>query len=99
MILDRPVSGITDHIACPIEGNILLDWPVHGIEHGPRGAVVSGRGGRKIRCLHVVVSVPILILQREDILFKPPLPPAKLGAIGRLRMSNAVKVLFYFASF
>ena len=91
LILDRPISGITDHIARPVEGNILLDWPVHSIEYGAQGALVCGRGGRKIRCLHVVVSVPLLVLQREDILFKPPLPEAKLGAMSRLKMSNAVK--------
>ena len=48
---------------------------------------------RQIRCQHVVVTVPITVLQREDITFSPPLPQLKQQAIQRVKMSNAIKVL------
>lgn len=42
----------------------------------------------------MVVTVPITVLQREDIIFLPPLPQLKQQAIQRVKMSNAIKVLF-----
>ena len=47
---------------------------------------------RQIRCKHVLVTVPITVLQREDITFVPPLPQLKQQAIQRVKMSNAIKV-------
>jgi len=47
---------------------------------------------RQIRCKHVLVTVPISVLQREDITFAPPLPQLKRQAIQRVKMSNAIKV-------
>ncbi len=47
---------------------------------------------RQIRCKHVLVTVPITVLQREDITFAPPLPQLKQQAIQRVKMSNAIKV-------
>ena len=48
--------------------------------------------GAMLHCRHVIVTVPLLMLQRGCISFQPPLPPAKIGAISRIKMSNAVKV-------
>ena len=54
--------------------------------------MLTSVGGKRLRCRHVLVTVPITILQRQDILFKPPLPSAKMAAIERIKMGNAVKV-------
>lgn len=86
------MSRVTDHIGRSSDANLLLDWPVHSIDYSNHEAMVRGSGGRQIRCKKVVVTVPILSLQRGDILFKPPLPPEKVSAIERIQMSNAVKV-------
>ena len=48
--------------------------------------------GNVVECRHVILTVPILMLQRERILFSPPLPAAKRAAISRVKMSNAMKV-------
>lgn len=48
--------------------------------------------GASLHCRHVIVTVPLLMLQRDCISFQPALPPAKLAAISRIKMSNAVKV-------
>lgn len=53
---------------------------------------MSGVVCRQIRCQHVLVTVPITVLQREDITFMPPLPQVKQQAIQRVKMSNAIKV-------
>lgn len=92
MLLDRSVSRVTDYIGRSTDANLLLDWPVHSIEYSIHGASLRGSGGRQIRCGKVIITVPILALQRDDILFKPPLPPEKRSAIERIQMSNAVKV-------
>lgn len=47
---------------------------------------------RQLRAKHVLLTVPVTVLQRGDILFTPPLPEAKQNAIQRVKMSNAVKV-------
>jgi len=44
------------------------------------------------------VTVPLTILQDGDIEFCPPLPAEKTGAISRVGMSTAVKVLLVFKS-
>ena len=92
LLLDRSVSRVTDHIGRSTDANLLLSWPVHSIEYSGHGAVIKGSGGRQIRCRKVVITVPVLALQRGDIVFKPPLPPEKISAIERIQMSNAVKV-------
>jgi monoamine oxidase len=40
----------------------------------------------------VIITVPLKVLQSSLITFHPSLPPAKLGAVQRLKMGNAVKV-------
>ena len=92
MLLDRSVSRVTDHIGRSTDANLLLDWPVHSIEYSSHGASLRGSGGRQIRCGKVIITVPVLALQQDDILFKPPLPQEKRSAIERIQMSNAVKV-------
>jgi len=42
---------------------------------------------------HVVVTVPLGVLQAESILFEPPLPADKIEAIDRLDMGNLEKVV------
>lgn len=92
LVLDRSVSRLIDHIARSSDANLLLDWPVHTIEYSASGAVLSGEGGRKLRCSKLVITVPISGLKNGGILFKPPLPEWKASAISRIQMSSAVKV-------
>ena len=91
-MLDRSISRVTDHIARISDANLLLEWPVHSIEYTSQGAIVRGSAGRQLSCSKVIVTVPIAILQRGDILFRPSMPPEKLAAIARIKMCNAIKV-------
>lgn len=45
-----------------------------------------------VKCRHVIITVPILALQKQTICFSPALPSQKMDAIARVKMSNAVKV-------
>lgn len=91
-MLDRSLSGLVEHIGRSTNAKTLLDWPVTRIEYSRSGAVLTSHSGRKLRCRHVIITVPIAVLQREDILFRPPLPQYKRAAIQRVKMSNAIKV-------
>ena len=47
---------------------------------------------RQLRCRYAVVTCALAVLQRGDVAFHPPLPAAKLAALDRVKMSNAIKV-------
>ena len=92
LVLDRPLSVLTEHLAKDSSAEIILSCPVVCIQRsGSRVLVTCGRG-RQISCEYVILAVPLRILQRGDILFQPQLPVWKQKAIQRLKMSNAVKV-------
>jgi monoamine oxidase len=54
---------------------------------------ITSKRGDVVRARAVVVAVPLPILKDGDIHFSPPLPPAKVDALSRMRMSNAVKLM------
>ncbi|KAL3134987.1 hypothetical protein ABBQ32_007941 [Trebouxia sp. C0010 RCD-2024] len=97
LVLDCPLSALVQHIAKTLNKQIHCNCPVSRIEHDAKGAVITLYGGRQIRCRHVVVTVPITVLQRDEITFSPPLPQLKQQAIQRVKMSNAIKVIMMFA--
>ncbi|KAL0045848.1 hypothetical protein WJX82_006614 [Trebouxia sp. C0006] len=97
LVLDCPLSDLVKHIAKDLNRQIHCNCPVSRIDHDSNGALIRLYGGRQIRCKHVLVTVPITVLQREDITFVPPLPQLKQQAIQRVKMSNAIKVIMMFA--
>ncbi|EIE19221.1 amine oxidase [Coccomyxa subellipsoidea C-169] len=97
LILDRPLQALVQHLSKGVENNIQLQWPVSRIEYGPEGAKLYGPSGSVVQCRRVIVTVPIMMLQQERIIFSPPLPAEKTAAISRIKMSNAVKVIFAFS--
>ena len=95
LLLDRSLRHVVQHLARGLgRGRLRLNWPVRRIEHGVGGALLHGPAGQQLRCRAVVVTVPLAQLQAGAIAFSPPLPPAKRGAVARLKMSSAVKVRF-----
>ncbi|KAJ8603327.1 hypothetical protein CTAYLR_009036 [Chrysophaeum taylorii] len=56
--------------------------------------VVDGRRSR-VRARCVVVTLPLGVLQRNDVVFDPPLPAAKRGAIDRLGFGAYAKILLF----
>ena len=59
------------------------------------GAAVelSAADGRVVRARACVVTVPLSVLQRGEPEFRPPLPPPQAGAIRKLKMGSALKVI------
>ena len=58
------------------------------------GAVLTGPQGHRMLARKVIITVPLKVLQSSLITFQPSLPPAKMGAVQRLKMGNAVKVRY-----
>lgn len=92
LLLDRSLRHVVEHLARGLVGSLRLSWPVQRIEHGAGGVLLHGPAGQHVQCRAVVVTVPLVQLQSGAIAFSPALPAAKLGALSRLKMSNAVKV-------
>ena len=92
LLLDRSLRHLVEHIGEPSHRQTALQWPVCRIFHSPSGAMVYGPRGTRLHARHVLVTVPLAILKRGDIVFEPPLSKRKQAALQRLQMSTAVKV-------
>lgn len=88
-------AQITERLAEGIE--ILLGHEVKQIDHsGARVDVLTSRGSFTAK--HVLVTVPLGVLQAGRIAFNPPLPKAKRDAIRQMRMGVFNKVFLKFDS-
>lgn len=97
LVPDRPFSALVAHMASFVPtGRIRTSWPVETVAWGPGGATLAGPAGRA-RARRVVVTVPLALLQRGDIAFDPPLPPHKAGALARLKVGAATKIVIALA--
>ena len=63
---------------------------------GKRCIKVSSADGKDIYGSHVIVTVPLKILQERTIEFHPPLPNAKLRAIDTVKMHGGLKITCQF---
>jgi monoamine oxidase len=78
--------------------NLLLNYPVYKIEWSQSKNCFSINDGQVI-CNHVIVTVPLSILQLHQIEFVPPLPRDKQVAINQcLMMRPAMKIALRFKS-
>ena len=75
---------------------ICLNTPVTRISYDEAGVVIHA-GGRRYAGTHVLVTVPVGVLQAEGIHFEPELPVWKREAIDQLRMGHMQKVIIPFA--
>lgn len=75
--------------------SVKLREEVRAIAHGEAGVTVT-TDRRTYAADRVIVTVPLGVLRAGAIAFDPPLPPAKAGAIQRLRMGCLDKVVLRF---
>ena len=75
--------------------DVRLRHRVTLIEHGRDGVTVT-TDRERFHAARAIVTLPLGVLQNEDIKFDPPLPDAKLGAIERLGMGLIDKVVVAF---
>lgn len=93
----RLAGGYTEVTAAMAEGaQIRLNAPVSRIAWGSGGANVSLASGETLQAKAVIVTVSLGVLQRGLIEFAPALPRRKAGAIQRLRMGPASKLILWF---
>lgn len=57
---------------------------------------VTNKRGEVIEADYVVVTVPLPILQDGDVMFEPPLSEEKVGALDKLHLDSAIKVICLF---
>jgi len=74
---------------------IRLDSPVERVAWRTGGAEIV-TSGREFTHDHVLVTLPLGVLKADDVVFDPPLPDDKLGAIDRLGMGLLNKVVLEF---
>ena len=71
---------------------------VERLEWGGGGVRVTCAGGATMRADAAIVTVSLGVLQARHVqLFSPPLPPAKVAALGRLRIGIVDKLMLDFA--
>ncbi len=90
------------------DSEVLLNHPVTQISVPPgdvdrvgsdgASVVVKTSQGQSFEGSHVIVTVPLGVLQAGTITFDPPLPAAKQDAIGRIGFGNVEKVTMAFTT-
>ena len=78
--------------------NLFLNCTIRSVQQqtGCDTVKVTSTSDHVFHTKKVVVSVPLSILQSEDISFDPPLSPSKLQASKMLGFDNAVKLVLIF---
>jgi len=83
---------LVEHLAAGLD--IRVEQQVLSIDHGGEGCAVATAAGVH-QCDRVVVSVPLTVLQRRMITFRPGIPEHEASA-DRLAMANLEKAVFRF---
>ena len=85
-----------DYIAPDVIENLVLNCQVDFIEWSTSPVEVSCSDGRQWTADHVIVTVPIKILQDKDIVFQPALPEAVREAVEKYTFMPGLKVFMKF---
>ena len=91
-------GSLTDAIVKPLAkgSNIRLGSPVNKITANDDRVVVTMGDGKSVTCRHVVVAVPLGVLQASAITFTPPLPPTHTDALSRFHSGQLNVVVLRF---
>ncbi len=79
-----------------LKERIVYNSPVNTIDYRSDRITVETTSGKKYHADKVLVTVPITILQRGDITFKPELPAKQIAAINKEHMPGGLKVFMEF---
>ncbi|XP_033123359.1 lysine-specific histone demethylase 1B-like [Anneissia japonica] len=78
--------------------DIRLNTEVTSIDYRGKQVIVQTKNGKEYKAQKVLVTVPLAILQRKKIAFKPPLPAKKQAAINCLGAGIIEKIGLQFPS-
>lgn len=96
VVIEGGYRTLVEHLAGGLD--VRLATPVTAVDHGPGECTVhlaDGAAGGAITADHVIVTVPLTMLQRRDIRFTPAIPEHE-SAADRLGMAHLEKVVLRF---
>ncbi|WP_298818231.1 flavin monoamine oxidase family protein [Chloroflexus sp.] len=82
----------------PLSAGLVIETcsVVTHIRWDERQAEVTLADSRRLRARHLVITVPVSLLQAGQPLFDPPLPAAKQAALAAIPMGNVTKLALWF---
>lgn len=93
----RVVEGYTRFMkALAASLDIRFHAPVAEVRYTNTGAIVTTSDGEQFSADHVIVTLPLAILQAGDVHFDPPLPANKQAAINTIGVGKVNKVILRF---
>lgn len=78
------------------ESKVVLNWPVATIDYSGEKVVLTSQTGEVAEVNRVILTVPLTVLQAEDINFIPALPTTKITAISKIGMGAGMKIIMQF---
>ena len=94
---DMPFGGYVTLVEPVAAGlDVRRDWVVATIASGPAGVTVTSRDGRTETGSHVLVTLPLGVLQAGSVQFESALPPERQAAVDRVTMGQFEKVALRF---
>src|SRR5262249_17360258 len=93
--IDEGYSALLHRAAEAARLDIRLNRPVHRIEWGPGHVIVYARQV-VLQSRAAIVTLPLGVLQRGEVVFDDPLPAPKLDAIHALQPGKALKMITSF---
>jgi monoamine oxidase len=92
--VDDGYSRVPEALAQGLE--IQLSTPVVQVAWEQSGATLTLASGTHIAARHVIVSVPLSLLQQDMLVFEPALPAEKRQAIQSIAMGHVTKLALWF---
>lgn len=87
-----------DYIAAPILSHIQYNTAVAAIDYSQNSIQVRDAANQVRTADKVIVTVPVSILQLNEIAFEPALPASKTEAFSKMGMGPGMKVFLKFSS-
>ncbi|MEL6695188.1 MAG: NAD(P)/FAD-dependent oxidoreductase [Bacteroidota bacterium] len=85
------------YVVPSIADDIIYDAPVATIDYTGDEVKIQTRGGDNFSGDKVIVTVPLTVLQNEDIQFTPSYPAEKKEALSQVEMPDGIKVFMEFS--
>ena len=89
---------IFSNFGAQVANNVTVNSIVNTIDYSSNKVLVSTNSGQQFSADKVLITVPITILQSNDISFVPPLPVNKTTAFSKIGMGAGMKVFMKFSS-
>ncbi len=95
-IKNRSHYSLIEELFAPILDKIKYETVVKKISHTPQGIAIDDEQNQRYRADRVLLTVPLKILQDNDIAFNPPLPNNKIQAINAIGFGAGMKIILKF---